>query len=344
MPKRAIAWAAILISAALAAVLLGSGTTRLAAQQPELVAVKVPHAPRLDGTAESLWNGATPITIKVAGGANQGAHDVTLRAVYTGDSVYFMARWNDRTHSLRRFPWVKQPDGTWKQLSTSTEHDENTYYEDKFAMIWDINVSGFQQAGCFVTCHAGEKPAGSSYGNKYTRNPGELGDIWHWKSVRTNPVSQIDDQYLDSARYDAEKASGAGRHSDPKEAGGYTNNTSKDGKLPAFAPQGFKPAPPYWIVDSQKTAFDDSKYKAGAEVPGILVAPFKGDRGDIPGRGAYKDGMWTLEWGRKLVTGSKFDVQYSDLTKAYHFGVAVFDNAQVRHAFQSGVARLVFKR
>ncbi len=40
-----------------------------------------------------------------------------------------------------------------------------------------------------------------------------------------------------------------------------------------------KPAPPYWIVNDQKVAFDDGKYKANDEVPGIIIAPFAGDRG-----------------------------------------------------------------
>jgi hypothetical protein len=35
---------------------------------------------------------------------------------------------------------------------------------------------------------------------------------------------------------------------------------------------------------------------------------------------------------RKLVTGSKYDVQFSNLDASYPFGFAAFDNAQVRHA------------
>jgi hypothetical protein len=42
--------------------------------------------------------------------------------------------------------------------------------------------------------------------------------------------------------------------------------------------------------------------------------------------------MWTSEVSRKLTTGSKFDVQFSDLNAKYGFGFAAFDNAQVRHA------------
>jgi hypothetical protein len=42
--------------------------------------------------------------------------------------------------------------------------------------------------------------------------------------------------------------------------------------------------------------------------------------------------MHTSVISRKLVTGSKFDVQFSDLGARYGFGFAAFDNAQVRHA------------
>ncbi len=324
--------------------LLGGGTSRIAAQQSELVAARVTQAPTIDATAESLWNQARPVTIRVSGGANQGSHDVTLRAVYMTDSVYFFAEWNDSTESLRRFPWQKQADGSWKQLAAGATNDENTYYEDKLAMIWDINITGFQQAGCFAACHAGESPSGSPYGNKYTPNPGELGDIWHWKSVRTGSVGQMDDQYLDSTRYNKDTAPEAGRKSDDKTAGGYVDNKTQDGKLPAFGLPGNKTAPPYWIQDSEKVAFDTNAYKANDEVPGIIVSPFKGDRGDLTAKSAYRNGRWYLEWSRKLTTGSKTDVQFSDLAKAYYFGVAVFDNAQVRHSYQTGATRMTFAR
>jgi hypothetical protein len=44
----------------------------------------------------------------------------------------------------------------------------------------------------------------------------------------------------------------------------------------------------------------------------------------------YKAGVRTSVFSRKLVTGSGYDVQFSDPKKEYAFGVAVFDNAQVR--------------
>ncbi|MBI2958347.1 MAG: ethylbenzene dehydrogenase, partial [Chloroflexi bacterium] len=245
---------------------------------------------------------------------------------------------------VRRAPFQKQADGTWKKLSDPNDKggDNNLYYEDKMAMIWNINdsIAGFNTQGCFVVCHAGEP--GKAFGNKYTANAGESGDIWHWKSIRTGTVGQIDDQYVDNTRYNAQTAPEAGRKSDPKTAGGYADNTLDDKKLPKFALPGNKAAPPYWIIDGEKVALDDSKYKASDEVPGIIVATFSGDRGDFTSANVYRDGKYTLEWSRKLNTGSQFDVQYTDLGKTYYFGVAVFDNAQVRHAFSGGVNKLVF--
>lgn len=66
------------------------------------------------------------------------------------------------------------------------------------------------------------------------------------------------------------------------------------------------------------------------------------NRGAIPGW-KYADGKWTIEFGRQLVTDSENDVQFDDLAKIYYFGLAIFDNAQVRHAFQMGATPFVFQ-
>ncbi len=309
-------------------------------------------APTLDGQAEAAWNNAPVTTIDLAGGVNlaSGATKLNLRSVYTGDSVYFLAEWADPTQSARRSPWQKQADGSWKKLSDPNDKggDNNLYYEDKFAMIWNINnsIKGFNEQGCMVSCHAVEP--GKPYGNKYTAGEGQMGDIWHWKSIRN--YNQVDDQYLDWVKLDntsketLDKTKEAGRHSDPKESGGYSDNKTEDGSLPAFALPDNMPAPPYYIIDGEKVEFDDSKYKAADEVPGIIKSEIVGDRGDISAGWTYADGRWTIEFGRKLVTASeKYDVQFNDLVSTYFFGIAVFDNAQVRHAFEAGATPFVFK-
>jgi len=262
--------------------------------------------------------------------------------VRAGEMIYFLIQYKDPTQSARRSPWVKQADGSWALLKDPSDKggDDNVYYEDKLAMAWSINSAAFDARGCMSACHTGE---GKPFGNKYTASAGERLDLWHWKSVRTGSVGQFDDQYVDSTRYDKDKAPEAGRKSDAKTGGGYVDNVSDDKKGPKYALRGNKPAPTYWILDGEKEPFDDSKYKAGDEVPSIIVAPFTGDRGDIAAKAVWKDGVWTIELARKLMTGSETDVQFADLGKEYAFGVAVFDNAQVRHAYSPGVLKLKFE-
>jgi hypothetical protein len=158
--------------------------------------------------------------------------------------------------------------------------------------------------------------------------------------VRTNPTGYVDDQYLDSTRYNKTAAADAGRHSDPGTPGPYSDNINAAKTAPNYT-SADQPAPPYWILDDQKQPFKDT-YKANDEIAGIVVRPPTGDRADIKGKAVYKDGMWTLEYGRKLNTGSKYDIQFTDMKKEYSFGTAVFDNAQTRHSYETGVSKLVF--
>jgi hypothetical protein len=330
------------------------------APEGALVAVKTASAPTLDGVGDEVfWAEAEEIVINVAGGYNGFTTEVHLKAVYTEDSVYFLMTYADPTESWFRSPWQKQEDGTWKQVKDPDDKggDNNVYYEDKFAFIWPINnsIANFETAGCFTACHAGENSDTKPYGNKYTAAEGELGDIWHWKSVRN--LNQIDDQYLDWTRYDAEKAKEAGRKSDPKDSGGYADNfatmpdpndatkTVPDKTKPGFssASTDLTTGAPGFILDSEKVPFDDSAFKPGDYIPGIVKSEIVGDRGNISAGWHYADGAWTIEFGRLLDTGSEFDVQFTDLTASYYFGVAVFENAQVRHAFQTGASFLVFK-
>lgn len=325
--------------------LLGISTAPLDAQQRVLVAKRIAGEPALDGSLDAAWQAAPVATVKVVGGRNLpgGATEVAMRALYTKDTVYFMYQYKDATRSFQRSPWVKQADGSWAKLKDADDKggDNNKYYEDKFAVLWNISSPAFEQRGCGAACHTGE---GKPYGNKYTATAGERLDMWHVKSVRGGAsIGQTDDQYVDHTRYDKEKNPNAGRKTEPKTGGGYVDNYTDDKKAPKFAIKGNKPAPPYWILDAEKEPLDDSKYKAGDEVPGIIVAPFTGDRGDLPTVMVWQDGMWTIVIKRKLVTGSEFDVQFDDLKKPYAFGVAVFDNAQVRHAFHGGVLTLMFE-
>jgi hypothetical protein len=332
------------------------------APEGALVAYPADAAPVLDGVADdAAWASAQELVIPVSGGFNNFAVDASLKAVYSDDTVYFVLTYADPTESWFRSPWQKQEDGTWKQIKDPDDKggDNNTVYEDKFSMIWSVNnsIKNFETTGCFVACHAGENSDVKPYGNKYTASEGELGDIWHWKSVRND--GQIDDQYLDWTKFDAEKAKEAGRKSDVKDSGGYADNfatmpdpndaskTVPDKSKPGFTSQSvdLTTGAPGFILDGEKVALDQAALDAmpvGSYLPGIVKSPIVGDRGDISAAWKWENGVWTIEFSRKLTTGSETDVQFSDLTGMYYFGLAVFENAQVRHAFQAGSNPFVF--
>jgi Ethylbenzene dehydrogenase len=311
-----------------------------------LLVAKAAAAPVLDGNAnDPAWASAQPLTVKVSGGANfkNGETTATLKSVTAGDMIYFLIQYDDPTQSMQRGPYQKQTDGTWKKLKDPKDAggDDNVYYEDKWSIIWNIDdsIAGFNQNGCAVFCHVGE---GKPFGNKYTAKEGEVGDMWHLKSMRNAVVGQVDDQYVDHTRYDKDKSPNAGRKGDP---GGpdYKAFNLVNGK-PEFMNKDGKAANAggtYFIKDGDQVAFDDSKFKAGDEVASYIVNKLQGDRGDVQVAYKWDNGKWTYEVARKLKTGSKFDVQFEP-GKTYHFGFAAFDNAQVRHAMGFNVLRLQF--
>ena len=334
-----------------AAALVSCATSDATPPPNTLVVAKIASAPVLDGNAnDAAWASAKPLTVKLGGGANfggSGETTATLKAVTSGDMIYFLLQYADPTNSIRRGPYQKQANGTWKKLSDPNDKggDDNVYYEDKWAIIWNNNdsIAGFNQNGCAVLCHVGEtKP----FGNKYTANAGEIGDMWHMKGSRNGVFGQVDDQYVDNTRYDKDKSPNAGRKGDPggpdykafSLVNGKPEFMNRDGKA------GNGGGGTYYIKDGEQVAFDDSKFKAGDEVASYIVYPLKGDRGDIKVAYRWSNGTWTYEVARKLSTGSQFDIQFTDVGKTYTFGVAAFDNAQVRHAVSYEPLKLVFAK
>ena len=95
------------------------------------------------------------------------------------------------------------------------------------------------------------------------------------------------------------------------------------------------------IIDSLS---QEGALPAGLDVSRVTAEPPRdAAHGDIATNARWANGKWTVEIARKLVTGSKFDVNFNDLTKAYGFGIAFFDNAQVRHAYIQEPLLLKFK-
>jgi hypothetical protein len=317
-----------------------------------LISTKAGSPIVLDGMADKAWNDAKAITVTMEdlpyepsnGYEGMTDTDVSVKSLYDDQYVYFLITYKDPTKSLERFPWVKQDDGSWKKLANkdSTGHD-NTYYEDKFAMFWNISTKGFEAEGCMIACHLDE-PGDKSAGRKYTASADETIDIWHAKYVRSLPMGMFDDQYVDN-NTDPKKNKGWGRKGDTGK-GGYTNNDNADKSAPAFMNVNATEDDKYFVLPSKKVPFVDN-FKAGDVVPGIDIKPMMGGRADILSRNHHENGVWTLEVMRSLKTEGENvetqNVQFTDMGKAYPFGIAVFDNSQINHLYHLETLEMKFQ-
>src|SRR5512141_1851148 len=88
--------------------------------QNTLTAVKVAQAPKLEAlAADPAWAKASELKFSIKNGQNfaNGNSSVAMKAVYTSDMLYMLVQYADPTQSVRRSPYVKQSDGSWKKLS-----------------------------------------------------------------------------------------------------------------------------------------------------------------------------------------------------------------------------------
>ncbi len=349
----------------------GSDACAEVASSSSLVAIEVNAAPTLNGADDDdVWKCVPWLEVPVAANATyvpEGSPKapaypglvhttVTVKAVYTDTDIYFVATWKDPEESLARFPWTKQADGTWAQTKNkdSSGH-ENTFYEDKFAIQWNISSPEFATQGCLGGCHAGADKAKPT--KKY--NNSGLTDMWHWKSVRTEPNGQLDDKHVGFLASGDCKGENC-RLGDSKDGGGYRDNHfGKFAEACAGDPKGDLTLPCFmgpvgaermtndttWILDDQKQPFVDT-FEVGDQIAGMITSPFVGSRGDVITSAKYANGQWTLEMKRSLTTraGAEEDVQFSDLSQSYDFGVAVFDNTQINHAMHTTVLSLTFRK
>ena len=316
-------------------------------------AAKAAAAPKVDGSADdAVWKTAPIVKFDAVKGVNfkgnKGLTSGTVQAAYTADTVYLLITYEDPTLSVKHSPYVKKADGKWEKLTDPADKgtDNNKFNEDKLSVMWNINDSIFgfsDKFSCTSVCHGGEQ--GKAYGNKYSEEPEEFADLWIMRYVQGGALGIADDYYVDNTKF-GPKSPDAGRKADPSAGGGFEEIKLVNGK-PEFMGKDAKAANKggtYWVKAEDKTAFDDAKFKAGDEVASVIVAPFKGDRGDVSVGAKWEKSKWTVEFARKLKTGSKFDIDLSDLSKQYAFGIGLFDGAQVRHAYVQAPLILQFQK
>jgi len=309
---------------------------------------------------DPVWTRLKPVVVRTVKGVNEPDHvDIAIKAVHDGQYIYFQFQWDDADVSYKRYPLLKT-EGGWKVLQTAFERaDENAYYEDKLSMY----ITKVRNGSCASTCHLGVGPAserGEKHGLHYTA--GEIGDVWHWKSVRTNPMGDLadglgfmDDQYFGrpTARptNPKERYTG-GYYADPDKGGGYAYNFVKlDPDKPlgdTYVRPKFLPPPhvvhtnpdagtseqgrTWWIHKAHAIPYtkEADTYPVGSIIPNIVLAPLTGDRADVRAKAAWHEGRWTLEARRRLDTGSLYDVAFVPGEPVY-ITVATYNRTQTRH-------------
>jgi len=355
--------------------LVAAVATAAAVFQGDTLAIRSLHVartsvpPRLDGIpGDFSWVAAEPVVFQTIRGQNLPNESVavTVWAVHDGETAFFLFEWPDTTRSQKHLPPQKTEKG-WRVIQTDfARSDEDAYYEDKFAVM----LSNSSRFGALKSTHLGPRPLSDKPGPAggrglhYTEN-GSLLDVWHWKSVRTGPLGQIDDNFFGPPLAPPEKAGArytAGYSKDPKTGGGFAMNWesfSEDLVVPRWLPKdpavlgrmakveldpAASDAGDWWIPEDLLVPYAaelDAKYPVGTVMPSVVISrPFQGNRGDVAAVANWQKGHWRLEVARKLDTGSSYDVP---IQNGVFLWVAVFDNTQTRHSLHLHPARLVLQ-
>lgn len=285
------------------------------------------------------WDYAESLDSKLVNGVgfDFGVTDVTLKALYNDEYIFMKIQWKDDVYNRTHRPWVKTETG-WMHLNPGGS-DEKIYNEDKFAIMFPINTdTEFRRYGCAVYCHNNKQFA---HGHHWTAKDNPV-DMWHWKSVRTDPMGNVDDKYWAGAEeFSTEEA----RHGDPG-SGGYANNLVKGVSHPIMLPSTLDANLFGAVLESKAEIYTKTvaaKFPIGSVVSGAIIFEGEGDRADIKCYSSYEDNMWTLRIMRKLDTGSEYDVIFKP-GQAYDFALAAFDHNAMWHAYNHQVYRFYLAR
>jgi len=311
-----VALAAVLVLMPLIADLLAGGGILI------ITAKHVKKAPA--GLDDPIWKQVYPTQVPVEGRKNLAGEKgiVSTQAVYTDDSLYFLLKWKDPTHSV-----IKQ---SWQYNGKNWYHLKGN--EDRIALLFEITrINKFSSRGCAVTCHSPADTHRKEW-KLATRSATEKGDLWHWKAARSDPYKHADDAWLTVAGNPSGSYRETGRRKDAGK-GGDVKNQIKDGTRPLYMqdPTKSQTLAGFLLFEEVVKIIDYSIFKTGDVIPFRLPLKPSGSRFDVKVESHYADGYWTLMLYRKLDTGHEDDVSFNPM-KRYSFAMALFDDSGDDHS------------
>ena len=357
--------AAIAITGASAVV----ATDWLAVDSLQIHRIANADAPILDGeTSDPVWRGIQPFSLMTNQGGNfdgKGESRVEIRAVHDGTWAYFLFTWEDPTRSLKQLPLIKQIDG-WHLLHDGYERgDEQSFSEDKFAVLLttsDVDLAGDR------TFHASPQPIPGAPATMTGRGlhfttTGAYVDVWQWKATSGGSTGWMDDDHFGPpAEPTPMQVNNAvpyrgGFAPDPGTAN-YSNNFERPteeadsnaivrphrlprdlvathsnmGQLSLDPNVGEGDGARWFMTEAETVPYAqeiDRLIPIGTVIPGVIISgEFAGDRADVRCAARWASGHWALEVARRLDTGSEFDVP---IKTGIFMRVAAFDHSQIRH-------------
>jgi len=300
----------------------------VSAEVQTIVAAKASKAPAsLD---DPLWQKSKPVNIPFAGKekfAGKKASVITS-AIYTESEIYFLFKWNDATHSMTK--------GAWLFDGEKWTHQKGD--EDRISLLFEINrINNFATKGCAVTCH-GAVGAPAKEFKFATASAAEKGDLWHWKSVRSDPYKSADDGWLTLAGEKTGRKDDAG-------GGGDIKNETTDKTKPKWMQDPAKkpPVPGILLAEDGIEISDYSIFKTNDAITYRLPKKPSESRADIKAESRYRDGGWMVMLSRKLETANDDDVAFN-VRKKYSFAMALFDDSSDWDSYDSESLILEFGR
>jgi hypothetical protein len=278
--------------------------------------------------------------------ADDGLHAVSVRAAYDDERIWLVLRWSADAANGEAAPWVWTPSisgGAWSMdLSRGDDRAVVSFGIDGTSPDHD-------RRGCAAACHLGEDlgdvapEAWPRRARMHTGSAGERLDAWEWRAARTDPLGLADDLHVVEAQ--AVDVSGvradcpdppsctafcvgavvpvttdppiwdvAGNHLEHPLCGTapWTPNPLVAGVPRFMAAAGASATPAALLASTAVTYAAPSGPGAGARIPSVLLRRPSAHRDDVEAKGRWDPATrtWTLELGRKLVTGDPNDAQF----------------------------------